>query len=157
MEKKDLDKRVRALTTLTKEDETLALTAGYFDFEHHLPAVYALSSLGRLLLPYHCFFLMTFDLFSFQDHQFLVSRPPLPEGGSIQNVPVDAASEAPEAQDSQDEEEAEDSLERTSSTTSPPRKHVEELASSSASAHKNVAGEASALEDEEELFNALDS
>jgi hypothetical protein len=37
------------------------------------------------------------------------------------------------------------------------RKHVEELASSSASAHKTVAGEASALEDEEELFNALDS
>jgi hypothetical protein len=37
------------------------------------------------------------------------------------------------------------------------RKCVEELASSSASAHKNVAGEASALEDEEELFDALDS
>jgi hypothetical protein len=54
-------------------------------------------------------------------------------------------------------------------TTSPPpalsedlglykkRKRVKELASSSASAHKNVAGEASALEDEEELFDALDS
>jgi hypothetical protein len=37
------------------------------------------------------------------------------------------------------------------------RKHVEELASLSASAHKNVAGKASALEDEEELFDALDS
>jgi hypothetical protein len=82
---------------------------------------------------------------------------------------VDATSEAPEAEDSQDEDEAEDSLERTSSTTSPPpalsedlgvdkkRKRVEELASSSASAHKTVAGEASALEDEEELFDALDS
>jgi hypothetical protein len=93
----------------------------------------------------------------------------LPEGGPIQNVPANAASEAPEAEDSQDEDEAEDSLERTSSTTSPPpalsedlgldnkRKCVEELASSSASAHKNVAGEASALEDEEELFDALDS
>jgi hypothetical protein len=55
MEKKDLDKRVRALTTLTKEDEIPALTAGYFDFKHHLPAVYALSSFIRLLLPYHCF------------------------------------------------------------------------------------------------------
>jgi hypothetical protein len=98
---------------------------------------------------------MTFDLFSFQDHQFLVSRPSLLEGGPIQNVPVDAASEAPEAKDSQDGEEAEDSLERTSLTTSPPpalseetaldrkRKRVEELASSSASAHKNMAGEAS--------------
>jgi hypothetical protein len=57
----------------------------------------------------------------------------------------------------------------TSSTTSPPpahsedlgldrkRKHVEELLSSSTSAPKNVAGEASALEDEEELFDLLDS
>jgi hypothetical protein len=37
------------------------------------------------------------------------------------------------------------------------RKRVEELASSSASTHKNVTGEASVLEDEEELFDALDS
>jgi hypothetical protein len=114
-------------------------------------------------------FLITFDLFYFQDHQSLVSRPPLLEEGPIQNVCVSAASEAPEAEDSQDEDEAEDSLERTSSTTLPPpalsadlgldkkRKHVEELVSSSASAHKNVAGEASALEDEEELFDALDA
>jgi hypothetical protein len=113
-------------------------------------------------------FLITFDLFFFQDHQFLISRLPLPEGGAIQDVPVSAASEAPEAEDSQDEGEAEDSLERTSSTTSPPpalsedlgldkkRKRVEEFTSSSASAHKNVAGGASALEDEEELFDALD-
>jgi hypothetical protein len=84
-------------------------------------------------------------------------------------VPVSATSEAPEAEDSQDDDEGADSLERTSSTTLPPpalskdlgihkkRKHVEELASSSASAHKNVAGEASAREDEEELFDALDS
>jgi hypothetical protein len=53
MEKKDLDKQVRALTTLTKEDEIPALTAGYFDFEHHLPAVCAMSPFIRLLLPYH--------------------------------------------------------------------------------------------------------
>jgi hypothetical protein len=78
-------------------------------------------------------------------------------------------SETPEAEDNQDEDEAEDSLERISSTTSPPpalsedlgldkkRKCVEELFSSSASTHKNMAGEASALEDEEELFDALDS
>jgi hypothetical protein len=55
MEKKDLDKQVRALTTLTKEDEIPTLTVGFFDFEHHLPAVYALSSFIHLLLPYHCF------------------------------------------------------------------------------------------------------
>jgi hypothetical protein len=64
MEKKDLDKRVRALTTLTKDYEIVALAAGFFDFEHPLPAVYALSSFIRLLLSYHCFFI-TFGLFSF--------------------------------------------------------------------------------------------
>jgi hypothetical protein len=95
--------------------------------------------------------------------------PPLPEGGPIQNVPDDAVSDAPEVEDSQDEDEVEDSLERTSSTMSSPpivskdlgvdkrRKRIEELASSSASAHKTVAGEVSALGNEEELFDALDS
>jgi hypothetical protein len=104
-----------------------------------------------------------------QDHQSIVSRPPLPAGGPIQVVPVSDASEAPEAEDSQDGDEAKDSAEGTSSTTSPPptlsedlgldkkRKRVEELLSSSTSAPKNVAGEASALEDEEELFDLLDS
>jgi hypothetical protein len=114
-------------------------------------------------------FLITFDLLFFQDHQSLVSRPPLPQGGPIQAVPVSAASEAPEAEDSQDGDEAEDSLEGTSSTMSPPpalfedlglnkkRKRVEELLSSSTSAHKSVAGEASPIEDGEELFDLLDS
>jgi hypothetical protein len=114
-------------------------------------------------------FLITVDLFSFQDHQSLVSRPPLLEGGAIQDVPFSAASEAPEAEDSQDGDEAEDLLEGTSSTTLPPpalseglgldkkRKRMMELLSSSTSAHKNVTGEASILEEEEELFDALDS
>jgi hypothetical protein len=84
-------------------------------------------------------------------------------------VPVSTASEAPEAEDSQDGDEGKDSLERTSSTTSPPpalsedlgvdrkRKHIEEFASSSASAYKTVAGETLDIEDDEELFDALDS
>jgi hypothetical protein len=84
-------------------------------------------------------------------------------------VPISTASEAPEAEDSQDGDEGEDSLEGTSSMMLPPlvlsedlgvdkkRKRVEEFASSSASAHKNVVGETLALEDEQELFNALDS
>jgi hypothetical protein len=75
-------------------------------------------------------------------------------------VPVSAASEPPEAEDSQDGDKREDSLERTSSPMSPPpalsedlgidkkRKHVEEFASSSASAHKTVAGETLDLEDD---------
>jgi hypothetical protein len=128
-----------------------------------------LFSFIRLLLPYH-FYLIIFGLFLLPGSSVpYFSPPPLLEGGPIQNVPADAASEAPEAEDSQDEDEAEDSLERTSSTTSPPpavsedlgvdkkRKCVEELASSSASAHKTVVREVSALGDEEELFDALDS
>jgi hypothetical protein len=113
--------------------------------------------------------LVILGLFSFQDHRLLVSRPPLPEGGAIPNVPVSAASEAPEAEDSQDGDEGEDSLERTSSTTSPPpalsedlgvdkkRKRVKEFASSSASAHKTMAGETFAPEGDVELFDLMDS
>jgi hypothetical protein len=63
-------------------------------------------------------FLTTCRLTLLQDHQSLVSHPPLLEGGPIQAVPVSATSEAPEAEDSQDGDEAKDSLEGTSSTMS---------------------------------------
>jgi hypothetical protein len=108
-------------------------------------------------------------LFSFQDHRLLVSHPPLPEGGDIQNVPIFAASEAPEVEDSQDVDEGEDSLEDTSSTTSPPpalsedrgvdkkRKQMTELLSSSTSAHMTVIGETPTPEDDVELFDLMDS
>jgi hypothetical protein len=167
MEKKDLDKRVRALTTLTKDHEIADLAARYFDSKHPLPAVHLLSLFTLFYLIIVC--LVTLGLFSFQDHQSLVSRPPLPEGGAIQDVPISATSEAPEAEDIQNGDKGEDSLERTSSMTSPPpalsedlgvdkkRKCVEELASSSVSAHRTVTGETLALEDELELFDALDS
>jgi hypothetical protein len=84
-------------------------------------------------------------------------------------VPVSTASEAPEAEASQDGEEGKDSLERTSSTTTPPpvlsedividkkRKRIEEFAYSSASAHKTVARETAAPEDDVELFDLMDS
>jgi hypothetical protein len=39
MEKKDLDRRVRALTTLTKDHEVADLATSHFDSEHSLPAV----------------------------------------------------------------------------------------------------------------------
>jgi hypothetical protein len=167
-EKKDLDKRVRALTILTKEDEILDLTASYFDAQRPLPTVcFTVFYLPSFSLIINC--LITLELFSFQDHRLLVSHPPLQEGGAILNMPIFAASEAPEAEDSQDGDEGKDSLERTSSTTSPPpvlsedividrkRKHVEEFASSSASAHKTVAGETAAPEDDVELFDLMDS
>jgi hypothetical protein len=114
-------------------------------------------------------FLTIVDLFSFQDHQSLASRPPLREGGALQDVPIFATSEAPEAEDSQEGDEAEDSLEGTSLAMSPPpalskdlgldkkRKRVTELLSSSTSAHKNVIRETSVLEEEIELFDLLDS
>jgi hypothetical protein len=40
-------------------------------------------------------------------HQFLISHPPLPEEGPIQDDPASAASEAPEADDGQDGDDAE--------------------------------------------------
>jgi hypothetical protein len=39
IEQKDLDKRVRALTTLTKDHDIPALVADFFDSERPLPAV----------------------------------------------------------------------------------------------------------------------
>jgi hypothetical protein len=55
-----------------------------------------------------------------QVHQFLLSRPPLPEAGPL---PADLAlsvSEAPEADDNQDGDDAKESEEDTSSLTSSP-------------------------------------
>jgi hypothetical protein len=104
-----------------------------------------------------------------QGRQFLASRPPLLEEGSIQADPISAASEAPEAEESQDGDDAEDSLEGTSSTMLPPpahseepsldrkRKHVEEFISSSTSASKAAIGEPSAPNEDVELFDLLDS
>jgi hypothetical protein len=43
MEKKDLDKQVRALTTLTKDHQIADLAARYFNSKHPLPAVCLLS------------------------------------------------------------------------------------------------------------------
>jgi hypothetical protein len=53
MEKKDLDKQVRALTTLTKDHKIADFAARYFDSEHPLPAL-CLLSLFAFFLSYHC-------------------------------------------------------------------------------------------------------
>jgi hypothetical protein len=52
-----------------------------------------------------------------QDHQFLVSRPPLPKEGPLPADLASAASKAPEAEENQDGNDAEESEENTSSTT----------------------------------------
>jgi hypothetical protein len=74
MDKKDLEKRVRALTTLTKDHEILALAIDFFDFERPLPAVYAFSytavSFIRLLFSYHCF--------SYNFLTYFSAGPPIP-------------------------------------------------------------------------------
>jgi hypothetical protein len=66
IDKKDLDKRVRALTTLTKDDEIPALTADFFDSEHPLLAVCALSftNFSFILLVCCCCFPDSFATYS---------------------------------------------------------------------------------------------
>jgi hypothetical protein len=103
------------------------LTTDYFDSKHPLPSVCAFSFTNFIRPLFHCCCLLrVLQLIFVQGHQFLASRPPLPEEGSIQADPISAASEAPEVEESQDRDDAEDSLEGTSSTTSPPPAHSEE-------------------------------
>jgi hypothetical protein len=93
----------------------------------------------------------------------------LPEEGRIQANSISATSEAPEAEESQNGDDAEDSLEGTSSTMSPPpahsedpsldikRKRVEELNPSSTSTSKAAIGEPFAPNEDDELYDLLDS
>jgi hypothetical protein len=104
-----------------------------------------------------------------QGHQFLVSRPPLPEEGPLLVDLGAAVFEAPEAEENQDGDDVEISEDETSSTMSPPpalsedlvvdkkRKCVEELASSSTSVQRTAAGATLVQEDDLELFNYMAS
>jgi hypothetical protein len=104
-----------------------------------------------------------------QDHQFLVSCPPLPEEGPLPADLASAISEAPEAEENQDGDDVEISEDETSSTTSPPptfsedlivdkkRKRVKDLASLSTSIQRTAAGEALVQEDDLELFDYMAS
>jgi hypothetical protein len=81
-----------------------------------------------------------------QGHQFLVSRPPLPEEGPLLANLASSVSEAPEAEENQDGDDAEESEEDSSLSTSPPpvlaedtgvdkkRKRVDEFSFSSSTA-----------------------
>jgi hypothetical protein len=100
-----------------------------------------------------------------QGHQFLVSRPPLPEAGPLPADLASPASEAPEVDESQDEDDIEESEDETSSSTSLPsaladdvgvdkkRKRVDEIASSSSAA----AGKAPVIVEDLEYFDMLAS
>jgi hypothetical protein len=50
---KELDKRVRALTTLTKDDEIPVLAAYFFDSEHPIPLVCDFFY-SRILFAFFC-------------------------------------------------------------------------------------------------------
>jgi hypothetical protein len=100
-----------------------------------------------------------------QGHQFLVSRPPLPEAGPLPADLASPVSEAPEADESQDEDDIEESEDETSSSTSLPparadevgvdkkRKNVDKIASSSSAA----AGKAPVIVEDLEYFDMLAS
>jgi hypothetical protein len=109
------------------------------------------------------------DLLLLQGHQFLVSRPPLPEEGPLPADLASVVSEALEAKENQDGDDVEISEDETSSTTSPPpalsedlvvdkkRKCVKELASLSTSVQRTAAGETLVQEDDLELFDYMAS
>jgi hypothetical protein len=175
MKKQDVDKRVRGLTKLTKDHAVAELAAGYFDSVHPLPEVHIclfsftccqISFVSRCVFLFLC---CSADLFCVQEHQFLVSRPPLPEVGPLPADLAASVSEAPEAEENQDGDDVEESEEDTSSTTSPPhalsedagvdkkRKRVDEFASSSSSLQKTAADKASVLVGDIEYFDLLAS
>jgi hypothetical protein len=104
-----------------------------------------------------------------QDHQFLVSRPPLLEAEPLPADLASSVSEASEAEENQDGDDAEESEEDTSSSTSPPpalsedtgadkkRKHVDDFTSLSTSLQRTVAEKAPILEEDIEYFDLLAS
>jgi hypothetical protein len=61
-----------------------------------------------------------------QGHQFLVSRPPLPEAGPLLADLAFSVSEVPEANENQDRDNAKELKEDTSSSTSPSPVHSED-------------------------------
>jgi hypothetical protein len=73
-----------------------------------------------------CFTFAIFLLINAQDHQFIVSRPPLPEAGPLPADLTSSASEVPEADESQDEDDVDESESETSSSTPLPPATAEE-------------------------------
>jgi hypothetical protein len=104
-----------------------------------------------------------------QEHQFLISHPPLPEAGPLPADLASSVSEAPKAEENQDGDDAKESEEDTNSLTSPPpalsedtgvdkkRKRVNKFASSSSSLQRTAADKAPILEEDIEYFDLLAS
>jgi hypothetical protein len=106
---------------------------------------------------------------SVQEHQFLVSRPPLPEAGPLSADLASSVSEAPEAEENEDRDDAKESEEDTSLMTSPPptvsedtgvdkkRKRIDKFASLSSSLQRTAADKAPILIEDIEYFDLLAS
>jgi hypothetical protein len=104
-----------------------------------------------------------------QEHQFLVSRPPLLEAGPLPADLASSVSEALEAEENQDGDDAKESEEDTSSTTLRPlvlsedtgvdkkRKRVDDFVSSSSSLQRTAADKAHVLVEDIEYFDLLAS
>jgi hypothetical protein len=169
IEKKDVDKRVRSLTKLTKDHAVADLTTDYFDSVHPLPEVCIfVFTCCRIFVCFDLRYslpLYSANFIYMQGHQFLVSHPPLLEAGPLPADLASSVSEAPEVDENQDGDDAEESEEETSSSTSSPpvlaedacvdkkRKRVEEFASSSSTA----ADKASVPAEDMEYFDLVAS
>jgi hypothetical protein len=131
IDKKDLDKRVRRLTTLTKDDEILVLAADFFDSEHPFPTVRALFIHHLLIYSSSCIL----SLLCLQFFSLLLRRVTNPlflvllfQREDLFKLILSLLRLKPPKlrKASQDRDDAEDSLEGASSTTSPPPAHSEE-------------------------------
>jgi hypothetical protein len=172
-EKKDVDKLVRSLTTLTKEKEIPTLTADFFDSGHPLPKVCVLKTQNFWILFFlfssglyvmSCFFLFL----RITNSWFLTLLSP--RGGQLEADPAPSNSEALEADECRGGDDAIDSQEGSGSTTLPPsaisedkglekkRKGLDDLVSSCTSNLKDASGEPAAVDTSGfKMFDALDS
>jgi hypothetical protein len=171
IEKRDIDKRVRSLTKLTKEHAATDFTASFFDSTHPLPEVciYYVCLLSNFIDLCFYFVQNTFLTYSSSGPCIPCLTPSSSEGGPLPADLVAIASEAPKAEETQDGDETKDLEEGTNSTASPPaalsedtgaskkRKRVDKVASSSTSAQKTSAAAAPCLEEGVEMFDLMDS
>jgi hypothetical protein len=148
---KDLEKRVRSLTTLTTKKVVLACLAVPFDSTHPLPKVVDLQ-LEEIFCapcnPGYPLLILCVCLVTWSSYPGFTSSPSRRRPIVAEVAPADP--KAPEALDNQDGDEAEGSLEGSDSTQSPPlaesedqgavkkRKHPEDLISSGSSKPKDV-------------------
>jgi hypothetical protein len=131
LELKDLEKRVRSLTTLTVRKIVPTCLVVPFNAAHPLPEV--LIFLTQRYTLHSCFYFVLLSLFVIPcfciaiGSSFTGSRPPLPEEGPIITEIAPSDPEAPKTTKNQGRVGVEGSLEVSDSTQSPPPAESEEL------------------------------